>query len=222
MQKFDTPAPVSALLDIPAGRIRFIAADRADTVVEILPADPSKSRDVKAAEQTAVEYRDGVLRIEAAPAKNQFFGPSGSVEVTVRLPAGSRVDAKAADAELRGVGRLGDVAFEGARAAVKLDETAGARLTLQAGDVSVGRLGGPAQISTQKGDLRIAEAHRGTVTLRTEYGGIEVGAARGVSASLDAGTGYGRIHNALRNTGGTVDLAIHATTAHGDITAHSL
>ena len=31
MQKFATPSPVSAVLDIPAGRARFIAADRADT-----------------------------------------------------------------------------------------------------------------------------------------------------------------------------------------------
>ena len=38
MQKFDTPAPISVVLDIPAGRIRFIAADRADTAVEVLPA----------------------------------------------------------------------------------------------------------------------------------------------------------------------------------------
>ena len=64
MQKFDTPAPISAVLDIPAGRIQFIAADRADTTVEVLPADASKSRDVKAAEQTTVAYADGVLRID--------------------------------------------------------------------------------------------------------------------------------------------------------------
>ena len=114
MQKFDTPAPISAVLDIPAGRIQFIAADRADTTVEVLPANASKSRDVKAAEQTTVDYGDGVLRIEAPAAKNQILGPSGSVEVTVQLPAGSRVEAKAAAAEFRGVGRLGDVAFEGA------------------------------------------------------------------------------------------------------------
>ncbi|MCG5435228.1 hypothetical protein [Micromonospora foliorum] len=31
MQKFDTPTPISATLDIPAGRIQFIAAERADT-----------------------------------------------------------------------------------------------------------------------------------------------------------------------------------------------
>ncbi|MGW6733243.1 DUF4097 family beta strand repeat-containing protein [Streptomyces sp. NPDC055013] len=223
MQKFDTPAPVSAVLDIPAGRIRLIAADRADTTVEVLPADPSKSRDVQAAEQTEVAYGDGVLRIQVPAATNRILGASGSIEVTVQLPVGSRVEAKAAAAELRGVGRLGDVAFEGAQGTVKLDETAGARLTLQAGDITVGLLTGPAEISTLKGDLHITEAVRGTVTLRTEHGAISVGAARGVSASLDAGTTYGRIHNTLKNAeGAAADLNIHATTAYGDVTARSL
>jgi hypothetical protein len=109
MQKFDTPAPISAVLDIPAGRVQLIAADRADTTVKVLPANASKGRDVKAAGQTTVEYADGVLRIETS-AKNQYLGPSGSIEVTVQLPAGSRVEAKAASAEFRAVGRLGDIA----------------------------------------------------------------------------------------------------------------
>jgi DUF4097 and DUF4098 domain-containing protein YvlB len=221
MQTFDTPTPISAVLDIPAGRVRFIAADRADTAVEVLPADASKGRDVKVAEQTTIEYGDGVLRIEAT-AKNQFLGPSGSIEVTVQLPAGSRVEAKAASAEFRAVGRLGDIAFESAHGSIKLDEAASVRLTTLAGDVSVGRLNGPAQISTAKGDIRIAEAVRGTVVLRTESGEVSVGAAAGVSASLDAGTSHGRIHNALKNTDGAANLNIHATTAYGDITARSL
>ncbi|MDX3118700.1 MULTISPECIES: DUF4097 family beta strand repeat-containing protein [Streptomyces] len=222
MQKFATPVPVSAVLDVPAGRIRFIAADRSDTAVEVLPADASNGSDVKAAERIEVDYADGVLRIGAAPARSRILGSSGAVEVTVQLPAGSHVEAKTASGEFRGVGRLGDVVFEGAQGSVKLDETAGARLALLAGDVTVGRLGGPAEISTQKGDISVAEAVRGTVTLRTEAGGISVGAARGVSASLDAGTGFGRVHNALRNADGAAALNIHATTAYGDITARSL
>ncbi|CAL9289949.1 MULTISPECIES: DUF4097 family beta strand repeat-containing protein [Streptomyces] len=221
MQTFHTPAPISAVLDIPAGRVRFIAADRADTTVEVLPADASKSRDVKAAEQTAVAYGDGALRIEA-PAKNQYLGPSGAIEVTVQLPAGSRVEVKAASAELRGVGRLGDVSVESAHGEIKLDETASARLTTVAGDVSVGRLGGPGEINTGKGDIRVAEAVSGTVVLTTQAGDVSVGAAAGVSAALDAGTTYGRIHNALRNAEGAAALTIRATTAYGDITARSL
>ncbi|WP_432167627.1 DUF4097 family beta strand repeat-containing protein [Streptomyces sp. bgisy031] len=222
MQKFDTPAPVLAVLNIPAGHIRFIAADRADTTVEVLAADTSSSRDSKAAEQVTVDYSEGVLRIEAATTKNRILGNSGSVEVTVQLPTGSHVEAKAAAAELRGVGRLGDVSFEGAQGSVKLDETASARLTLQAGDVFVGRLNGPADVSTQKGDLTVAEATGGTVELRTESGDITIGAARGISASLDAGTGLGRIINSLKNAEGTAGLNIRATTAYGDITARSL
>jgi DUF4097 and DUF4098 domain-containing protein YvlB len=143
--------------------------------------------------------------------------------VTAQLPAGSRIEAKAASAEFRGVGRLGDVAFEGAQGPVELDEAASARLTTVAGDVSVGRLGGPAEISTLKGDIHIAEALHGAVVLRTLAGEVSVGAARGVSASLDAGTTCGRIHNALKNTdGAAAGLNIHATTTHGDITARSL
>ncbi|MET9422065.1 DUF4097 family beta strand repeat-containing protein [Streptomyces sp. NPDC006540] len=221
MQKFDTPAPVSAVLDIPAGRIRFIAADRADTTVEVLPADPSKSRDVRTAEQTTVAYADGLLRIHTPEPKNQLFGPSGALEVTVQLPAGSRVEAKTASSELRGVGRLGDVTFEGAYRQIKIDEAASIHLTAIDGDVEVGRLGGPAEISTARGDIRIAEAVRGTVVLRTQSGDISVTAAPGVSASLDAGTTYGRISNTLKNDG-TADLDIRATTSHGDITARSL
>ncbi|MEX0174099.1 DUF4097 family beta strand repeat-containing protein [Streptomyces sp. LMG1-1-1.1] len=220
MQKFATPAAIVTTLDIPAGTLRFIAADRTDTTVEILPANAAKSRDVKAAEQIEVDYADGVLRIEAPAPKKQLFGDSGSVEITVQLPAGSRVQAKAALAELRGVGRLGDVTFEAAQATVKLDETASAHLALQAGDITVGRLGGPAEITTRKGALHITEAHRGTVTLRTDHGDITVGAARGASAALDAGTAYGRVTNALRNDG-TTDLTINATTSYGDITARS-
>ncbi|HEY9330748.1 MAG TPA: DUF4097 family beta strand repeat-containing protein [Streptomyces sp.] len=222
MQKYDTPAPVSAILDIPAGRVRFIAADRPDTTVEILPADASKGRDTKAAEQTTVEYRDGVLRIESAPSKNRLVGNAGAVEVTIQLPAGSHIEAKTADVELRGVGRLGNVALDSAQGSVKLDETARVHLTLLAGDISVGRLGGPAEIRVQKGDIHVAEAVHGTVELRTEYGHISVGAARGVSASLDAGTAFGRIENALKNADGATGLTIHATTSHGDISARSL
>ncbi|MER7760800.1 DUF4097 family beta strand repeat-containing protein [Streptomyces sp. NPDC097619] len=222
MQQFATPAPVAVVLDVPAGPVRLIAADRTDTVVEVRPADPSRSRDVKAAEQVEVAFDGAVLRIVAPQPEKRFLGASGAVEVTVQLPAGSSVEARTAAGELRGVGRLGDVVFEGAHGTVKLDETAGARLSLMAGDIAVGRLGGPAEIGTQKGDITVTEASRGEVELRTEHGRISIGAARGTSATLDAGTGYGRIHNALRNQGEAPELRIRATTSYGDISARTV
>ncbi|MET9669360.1 DUF4097 family beta strand repeat-containing protein [Streptomyces sp. NPDC006475] len=222
MRKFDTPAPISAVLDITAGRVQVIAADRADTTVEVLPANPAASRDVKTAEQTTVAYADGALRIHTEQ-KTKLFGPSGSLEVTIQLPAGSGIEIKAASAELRGVGRFGDVAFEGAHCQIKVDEAASVHLTSIDGDVKVGRLNGPAKISLTKGDIRVTEAVRGTVVLRTRSGDIAVNAAAGVSAVLDASTTFGRINNALKNTeGATAQLNIHATTDDGDIIARSL
>ena len=201
MQKFATTAPIAAVLDIPAGLVQFIAADRSDTAVEVRPANATSSRDVKAAEQTSVEFADGVLRINGAKG-SKILGSSGSVEITVQLPAGSRVEAKAAAAEFRGVGRLGDIAFEAAQSDIKIDEAANVLVRTQAGDVTVGSVSGSAEISTQKGD-------------------ITVGVAAGLSAALDASTSYGRITNALKNNG-TPDLTIRATTSYGDITASSL
>ncbi|MDA2813564.1 hypothetical protein O4J56_23155 [Nocardiopsis sp. RSe5-2] len=221
MQTFTTPAPITAVLDIPAGRIQVVAADRADTTVEVRPANAAKSRDVKAAEQVAVEFGDGVLRVTAPAAKNQYFGPSGAVEVTVQVPADSDIDATSSCAGFRGVGRLGHVAGQGLGGAVRIDEAAGAHLTAFE-DVSVGRLGGPAEISTQKGDVTVDEAVSGAVVLATQMGDVRVAAAPGVSASLDAGTGHGRVDNSLKNTDGTPGLAIRATTGQGDITARAL
>ncbi|GAA2912686.1 DUF4097 family beta strand repeat-containing protein [Streptomyces mexicanus] len=222
MQKFPTPTAVLAVLDVPAGRVQLIAADRADATVEVLPANAAKGRDVKAAEQAVVGCADGVLRIEVPAGKNQYFGPSGTVEVTVQLPTGSRVEVTSSCAELRGVGRFGDIAYEGAQGAIRIDETAGLRVTTSGGDVSIGRLGGDAEITTGQGDIRIEEAGRGTVVLRTQMGNIEVGAAAAVSASLDAGTGYGRIRNTLKNADATAGLTIRATTGYGDVDARSL
>ncbi|MFE2533661.1 DUF4097 family beta strand repeat-containing protein [Streptomyces sp. NPDC059371] len=221
MQTFDTPTPITALLDIPAGRVRFIAADRTDTTVEVLPADPAKSRDTKTAERTTVACADGVLRITAPETGNGLLGATGSLDVTVQLPAGSHVEARTASAELRCEGRLGDIAFDGAWHHIRIDEAASLRLTASDGDVEVGRLEGPARISTARGHIRIAEAVRGTLTQDTRLGDITVTAAPGVSAALDATTGTGRIANTLKNDG-TTALDIHATTPRGDITARSL
>ncbi|BCJ48447.1 hypothetical protein GCM10010168_76270 [Actinoplanes ianthinogenes] len=220
MQNFTTPAPIAAVLDIPAGHIHVIATERADTAVEVRPADPAKARDVRVAEQARVEFADGLLRIEAT-ARNQPFGPSGSIEVTVLLPAGSRVEAKSACAGFRAEGRFGDVAFEGAQATITIGEATRVRVATSGGDVAVGRLTGPAEISTGQGDIRIAEAGRGTVVLSTQMGDVSVTAAHGVSAALDAGTGYGRVDNSLKNDG-DAELEIRATTSYGDIVARSL
>ncbi|MFJ9815536.1 DUF4097 family beta strand repeat-containing protein [Streptomyces sp. NPDC101151] len=221
MQKFETPDPIAAVLEIPAGRISLVAADRAETTVQVRPADAAKGRDVKAAEQIAVEYGDGVLRVVTPEAKNRVLSNLGSVEVTVHLPTGSRVEATAAAAEVRTEGRLGDVTAHGAHRRIEIADVEGLRLTAVDGDIHVGRLRGPAEISTTRGSITVDEAVRGTVVLRTQHGDISIAAAPGISATLDADLRHGRVSNALKNDGFPV-LDISATSSTGDIVARSL
>ena len=219
MQTFATPAPVTAILTVPAGRIQVTAADRADTTVQIRPADPAKARDVKLAARITAAYSDGVLRV-TAPAASRVLGSTGAVEVTIQLPAGSAVQATTASAQFTTTGPLGEVTLDSAQAAVSVEQAATARITVVDGDITAGHLGGDAQLRTARGSIHITEATRGTLELRTQTGAITVAAAAGASAALDAGTTTGRVSNALKNTG-TTDLAIHATTTVGDITASS-
>lgn len=220
MQQFATPAPVTVILAIPAGHIQVTAADRDDTTVEIRPADPARSRDVKLAAQVTAAYRDGVLRV-TAPAGHRVLGSTGAVAVTVHLPAGSAVRATAASARFTATGPLGEVTLDSAQATVSIEEAATARLTVTDGNITAGRLGGDAQIRTVKGDINVTQATQGTLVLRTEAGSVTVAAAAGTSAVLDAGTTVGRIRNTLTNAGATPALTIHATTTVGDITARS-
>lgn len=220
MYTFDTPNPLTTVLDIPAGRVHLTATNTTLTTVDVQPANPNKSRDVTAADQTTVTYTDGTLHIHTAQPHNQLFGASGALHLTIHLPADSHLHATAGAAELRTQGRLGDVTFDGAYRQITVEQAASLRLTAVDGDVEVGRLAGPAQISTNRGDIRVTEATHGTVVLRTHSGAITIGAAPGVSATLDAGTSQGRISNTLNNNG-SAELDIQATTSHGDIVASS-
>ncbi|MFD0078807.1 DUF4097 family beta strand repeat-containing protein [Streptomyces sp. NPDC127166] len=221
MQKFKAPEAIAAVVEIPAGRISLLAADRAETTVEVRPADAGKGRDVKAAEQTTVEFGDGVLRVISPEARNQVLSNPGSVEVTVQLPTGSRAEVTSSAAEVRTEGRLGDVTVHGAHRCTEIAEVEGLRLTTIDGDVHVGRLGGPAEISAARGGITIGEAVRGTVVLHTQHGDISIAAAPGVSATLDADARHGRVSNVLKNDGSPV-LEISATSGSGNVSARSL
>lgn len=59
-------------------------------MVEVRPLNPERDKDVRAAEQTEVTYAGGVLTVRTK--ERRLIGPSGAVDVTVDLPAGSRVD----------------------------------------------------------------------------------------------------------------------------------
>ena len=193
MPTFNTPEPISAVLGkSPQDASGSPPPTGPTPSVEVLPADASRSprREGGGGGRGRVRRRRPADR-RPRRRRTSILGPSGAVAGD-RAAAGGlpRSRRRRPRAELRGVGRLGDVVRGGRRRARSCSTERRERPPhhCQSGDVSVGRLGGPAEISTRKGDLRIAEAVGGTVTLRTESGEYSRSAPpEEFSASLDAG-----------------------------------
>lgn len=279
MPSFDTPTPISATVEIVAGDVRITATPRTDTVVRVRPADESAERDVRAAEQTRVEYASGRLVVRG-PKQPGFgvFGKTGSVEVTIELPAGSGVDGKLGAGAVTCSGPLadcrlktgaGDLQVEDATSltlhtgfgAAIADNVAGdaevttgsGKLSLRAvgghavlkngnGETWIGDAGGELRINAANGDvaaehaaasvaattangsIRIGELVRGSATLRTAAGRIEIGIRRGTAARLDLHTQFGKVRNDLDAAAGPADsdekAEVRARTAFGDILIH--
>ncbi|MFF3754489.1 DUF4097 domain-containing protein [Streptomyces sp. NPDC002018] len=204
MPSFDTPEPISATAHVEAGSIRFTAGERLDTVVEVRPRDPKRDPDVRAADQTEVTYASGVLTVRT-PKQRYLVGRTGTVDVTVELPTGSRVDMTGAWVQVLGEGRLGEVRVKTSSGDVRLDTTGPLQLTASHGSITVDRIEGMAEITTSSGSLRVGTVD-GPAVLKNSHGITNVGAA----------TGDLRVSGA----NGDIDIAraegsVVATTAHG-------
>src|SRR5690242_4388528 len=269
MPTYDTPHPITATVELVVGDLRIVAADRTDTVVEVRPSDPGSDADVRAADQTRVEYADGLLLVKTPKQRGLgLFGKPGSVDVTVDLPARSKVQVDCGAGGVRTTGTLGAGRVKSGAGDVQVDRVEGGRLSLETGagrvdvdtvagradistgsgrlqvreidgpavlknsngdswiglvtgDLAVDRAGGDVVASTANGGITIGAVTRGTVSLKTGFGEIEVGIPAGTAAKLDASTSFGRIRNQLESTDGpretdeTVDL--RARSSYGDI-----
>lgn len=190
MPVFETPEPIAVDIDI-VGRVRIIASDRADTAVEVLPADPADDAGLRAAEATTVEFSGGRLVVERSKqgALASLIGPRGAVEVTVELPAGSHVKASTLTG-ITTVGPLGEVVLRSAIGDVQVAQAG--RLTAKAsvGSVTVDRVTGAAEVTTSHGAIRIGalgaastlESSNGAITVDTAAGALSVKCANGAVA----------------------------------------
>ncbi|GLZ11792.1 hypothetical protein Acsp04_20270 [Actinomadura sp. NBRC 104425] len=178
MPAFDTPEPIAATIEMAAGHLYIRAGDRADTVVEVRPTDESSEADANAARQTTVEYADGRLTVTGYKNRlRSLVGRGPSIDVTVELPAGSAVDADSWS-EIRTEGPLGDCTFATAAGALRIDRTGRLRARTAAGEVTLGRADGPAEVTSSTGRIRVGEVD-GTAVLKTSSGDIGVGEVTG-------------------------------------------
>ncbi|MDX6420631.1 MAG: hypothetical protein QOG28_5251, partial [Trebonia sp.] len=207
MPTFDTPEPILATIDTLAGHVWINASDRIDTMVEVRPTDESEDADVKAAEQTVVEYANGELSVKAPKNKiRNLIGRPASIDVTVSLPSGSRVDAKTSG-EIRSEGRVGDSTFKSAAGSIRLGQTGRLTLRTSAGDVSVARSAGPTDVTTSAGKIWLGEID-GTAVVKTSNGDITLGEVTG-DVQLKTANGDITVERAL--------AAVDAKTAYGNL-----
>lgn len=276
MPTFPTPAPITATVSLVVADARIAATDRDDTIVAVRPSDATHEPDVRAAEQTRVEYADGRLLVKTPrPRGLGRFGRTGSVDVTIELPAGSQLEADVAVGAFRCVGRLGECRVKTSAGDIQIEESgvlhansgAGSidvgrvagnaeastgsgkirvrqiegsaviknsngdcwvgevggnlRLSTANGDLSVDRAGAAVTAATASGDVRLGEVVRGSHSLKTAYGQVDIGIRTGTAARLDVHTSFGRVRNDLdaagppQSTDETADVQAH--TGYGDI-----
>ncbi|WP_329101534.1 DUF4097 domain-containing protein [Micromonospora sp. NBC_01699] len=278
MPVFATPEPISVTIELSVGDVRLVASDRTDTVVEVRPSDQSDESDVKAAQQTRVEYANGTLTVRGPKSRAfDFSKKTRSVSVLVELPTGSAVNGDLALGDFHSTGVLGECRFKTSVGHLRLDRTGPLRLNTSAGHIAVDAIAGNADVATgtgriqigdidgaavvknsngntdigtvtgelraraangdisvdradaaveaktSNGTVRIGEVARGSVTLHTAAGDLEVGIAAGAAAWLDLKTGHGRVHNALDDIGHEPEkseetVEVRAHTSFGDIT----
>ncbi|MFB9909634.1 DUF4097 family beta strand repeat-containing protein [Allokutzneria oryzae] len=179
MPIFDTPQPISVTIELSVGEVLITAGDRADTVVEVRPTDKDDASDVKAAQQTRVDYADGRLLVTGPKARMlDFSKKSRSVAVSIELPRGSRVDSEGAMVDIRSGGELGECRIKTSAGHVRLDRTGPLRLDTGAGHVSVDRSAGKTEITTGTGKIQIGEIG-GPGVVKSSNGSIEIGTATG-------------------------------------------
>jgi len=205
---FDTPEPISATIDVAIGDVRIAARDGDTTIILVRPSDTSSDEDVKAAGQTRVEYADEQLLVKAPkPRSWSLRSGGGSIDVTIALPTGSRVQGTGQLADFHGDGRLGDCRITTGLGRIRLDAVGAVTVRSGTGDISVDRATGDAEITAGSGEVRL-RALDGSAVIKNANGDTWVGAA---ARDLRVKAANGSI--AVDRAGASVV----AKTANGDV-----
>ncbi|WP_121712938.1 DUF4097 family beta strand repeat-containing protein [Streptomyces sp. E5N91] len=224
MPSFDTPEPISVTAHVYSGSIRFAAGDRTDTVVAVEPRNPKRDQDARVVEQTEISFANGALTIRTP--KANLVGRSGTVDVTVELPTDSRIDVSGASAQLIGEGRLGEVRLKTSAGDVRLDTTGPLHLDASHGSITVDRVEGMAEITTNSGSMRIGVVN-GPAVLKNSHGNTTVDAVTGELRvkGVNGGVDIARVESSVTGTttnghlhvGDVARGTVHLETSNGPI-----
>jgi len=203
MTTFATPEPIAATVEVAGARVRVTASDRTDTVVLVEPVNEASRSDAKVASKTKVDFARGQLSVKTTTPGDK----SGSVAITIGLPAGSSLAAYLAYSSVQVDGPVSRCELQLASGQVQLDRIDALQANIASGEVAIGHIARRASIDGGGFVMRIGEA-KGTVGLSSSGGQAWIGHA---SADLDLSSASG---------GFDIDRAdgsVSATTASGAI-----
>ncbi|WP_340681768.1 hypothetical protein LCL61_23880 [Amycolatopsis coloradensis] len=209
MPAFTTPNPITATLTTAGARVRVVASERTDTVVLVEPITGSNRSDLKVAEGTKVAFSGGELSVETTKSGDK----SGSVAITVELPAGSRLVLNTAWTKVRADGPLGDCELNVASGQVRLDHITALRGNIAAGEVEIGHVAGAVGLEGGAAGLRIDEVE-GVVRYEGSTGKVWIGHARSDVELGGSGGGF----DIVRADGDVIAKGAHCPIRVGRMT----
>jgi len=213
MPEFITPGPIAAIVEVAGAQVRVTASDRTDTVVLVEPINEASRSDVKVADKTKVDFADGHLSVKTTTPGDK----SGSVSITIDLPAGSSLAAYLAHSSVQVDGPVGQCELHLASGQVQLDRIDALQASIASGEVTIGHIAGRATFDGGAFTLRIGDAC-GDFDLSSGSGVFDIDRADG---NITATTGSGAIRIGrmthgqakLMNGSGNIEVGIGEGTA---------
>lgn len=219
----------NGVLQVVGPRIRpfdFSRKSRSVDVTVELPSGSHVTADVQLGDVRGAG-RLGRCRIKtsAGHVRLEETGPlhldSGAGHLTVTAVAGN-AEFHTGSGKV-GVGRVeGTAVVKNSNGDIVIESAGGdVRARTANGGITVDRAGAGVEAKTANGDIRLGEVARGSVTLETAMGDLDIGIAEGTAAWLEVETGFGRVRNLLNDTTRPADAAetveVRARTTYGDV-----
>ena len=150
---------------------------------------------------------------------------------TVRVRSGAghvAVEHAAGNAELVTAGDMtigvvaGDAEVKNLNGTTRIGRVDGnVRVTSANGDVIIEDAGRDVTAKTANGNIRLGQVARGSVSVETAAGGLEIGVREGTAAWIDATTKFGRVHSNLNPADdpepSDETVEVRARTSFGDV-----
>jgi hypothetical protein len=243
--RFDTPAPIELDVQVPIGDIDVETIDGDESFVTVTGGEKTLAQ-----MRVALEGRKLIVAmkgkhpfgISISIGDFNFFQSSGGLHIKAKVPHSSlaSITTASGDTKLRGryatlnsksasgdlvvTGEIeGDANVKTVSGDVRLGNIGGdLRGTTVSGDVMAASIGGSAELKSVSGDVRFDSVRKGTVTVQSVSGDIDVGVAPGTNLDVDAGSVSGDLTSEVplgSEPGGASDgptLVVRGKTISGD------